>query len=81
LYLDDKILEIETRRNDDKLSELRLLLITPNRWLRVYNKRIEKYASNTELHFVRGLHPYRGEILNFFAKLEFLANELILVSF
>ena len=81
--LEHKIPEIESFiwRNRDTLQALRIFLITPNQWLRVYNGEFEKYASATELSFIRGLNPYRGEILNFFAKLEFLINELIQARF
>jgi hypothetical protein len=83
MSLDAKIPEIESLiwKHRDSFRDLRILLITPNQWLRVYNGRIEKYESASELHFVRGLKPYRGDILDFFAKLEFLVNELIQARF
>lgn len=56
-------------------------MITPSQWLRVYKNRIEKFENFTELYFVRGLKPKRGELLNYFAKLEFLVNELIQTRF
>ena len=57
MSLDAIIPEIESlvKINPDSLRDLRVLLITPNQWLRVYNGRTEKYTSLTELHFVRGL--------------------------
>src|SRR5437899_1804974 len=83
MQLDAVIPEIESliKKNPDSLRESRLLLITPNQWLRVYYGRIEKYESASELHFVRGLRAYRGDVLDFFAKLEFLVNELIQARF
>jgi hypothetical protein len=83
MSLDNKIPEIHSliRKHIERLTGLRLILITPNQWLRVYNKRIEIYSSHAELHFIRGLRPYRGDILNFFAKLEFIVSELIQARF
>jgi hypothetical protein len=83
MSLDEKIPEIEAfvLKNRDKLHDLRILLITSNQWLRVYNGGIEKYDRSAELQFVRRLGPYRGEILDFFAKLEILVNELIQARF
>jgi hypothetical protein len=62
----------------DKLPSLRLFLISHSRWLRVYNGRIErsKEYSNVD-SFVANMRPDRGDILNFFSKVEFLVNELI----
>jgi hypothetical protein len=87
MSLGDKIPEIESlikkfiEKNPDSVQDLRLLLITPNQWLRVYGGRIEKYQSAEELYFVRGLTRDRGDMLDFFAKLEFLVNELIQARF
>jgi hypothetical protein len=79
LSLDNKIIEVEklVREKIQHLPELRLFLITHNQWLRVYNSYIEKYTQFAELAFTRGLNPERGNILDFFSKLEFLVNELI----
>jgi len=77
--LDNKIIEVEklVRQKIQQLPELRLLLIKPNQWLWVYNGYVEKYTQFTELAFIKTLKPERGAILDFFSKVEFLANELI----
>lgn len=77
--LDDQILYIEKLLKERKslLPSQRLFLITHNQWLRVYNNSIEKYEQNVELAFIRNLRPERGQLLNFFSKVEFLVNELI----
>ena len=65
---------------DEKINQspnLRIFLITKNQWLRVYNGHIEKSVQLEELAFIRNLKPERGNIIDFFSKLEFLVNELI----
>jgi hypothetical protein len=83
MSLDAIIPEIEAfvLKNRDTLRALRIFLITHNQWLRVYNGGFEKYDKSADLQFVRRLGLHRGEILDFFAKLEFLVNELIPARF
>lgn len=83
MSLDDFILshEDQIKRLAYDVPDLRLFLITPSQWLRVYKNKIEKFENLKELHFVRGLKPKRGELLNYFAKLEFLVNELFQARF
>jgi hypothetical protein len=79
MTLDDQIFHIENllKEHSNLLPGRRLFLITHSQWLRVYNDRIEKYEQLVELAFIRNLRPERGQLLNFFSKLEFLTNELI----
>jgi hypothetical protein len=83
MSLDDFILshEDQIRKLAHDVPDLRLLLITPSQWLRVYKNKIEKFENLNELYFVRGLKSKRGELLNYFAKLEFLVNELFQTRF
>lgn len=83
MSLDDFILshEDQIRKLATEVPDLRLLLITSSQWLRVYKNKIEKFENLKELYFVRGLKPKRGELLNYFAKLEFLVNELLQTRF
>jgi hypothetical protein len=81
--LDDKIPLVYNlvRKNIHRFPDLRLFLITPSQWLRVYKGNINSQVELLELAFIRGLRPDRGQILNFFAKLEVLVNELIQAKF
>jgi len=77
MSLDDKIALVHDLVRNSKLPDLRLFLITRNQWLRVYKGNINAQREFLELAFIRKLKADRGQILNFFAKLEFLVNELI----
>lgn len=46
-------------------------------WLRLYHCNLETRHELEEHVIIRGLTPERGKILDVFAKLEFLVNELI----
>lgn len=59
----------------------RLLIITPAEWLRVSNKQMELHTDFVEPVFIRKLKPERGQILDFFSKMESLIRELIKAKF
>jgi hypothetical protein len=66
------------REQKERWKGTRLFLVTHHSWLRLYDdttlvlrEELSEYAS------IRGLQPNRGKILDIFAKLEFLTNQLI----
>ncbi len=61
--------------------DFRLLVITPVEWLRVFNNQMELHTEFVELAFIRKLKPERGQILDFFSKMESLVGELIKAKF
>jgi hypothetical protein len=81
LTLDDDIERIwkliDEKKKQGQLLELRIFLITKDQWLRVYKGQMEKSMQLEELNFIRSLKAKRGDIINFFSKLEFLVNELV----
>ena len=79
LSLDDSI-ERLWKLVDEKIHQipnLRIFLITWQKWLRVYNGKMEMSTQFEESAFIRNLKPERGSIIDFLSKLEFLVNELI----
>lgn len=67
---------IEKNRND--LGNVRLLMITPTRWLRLYKGEISRSPENLEHELFSNLEEIdRGKILDIFSKIEFLVNEMI----
>src|SRR5579863_2701230 len=77
----ERLVQKNRDKLDDKLGELRLFIITPNKWLRVYKGHFERYQASAQLSFIRNLRPDRAYILNLFAKLEFITNEFIQARF
>jgi hypothetical protein len=79
MSIEDKIDEVDRLigKQKDLLKDLRLFLLSPNQWMRVYKGRSEKYEQFQEHIFIRGLGAERGKILNVFSKIEFLINEII----
>ncbi|HZD36509.1 MAG TPA: hypothetical protein VE130_14995 [Nitrososphaeraceae archaeon] len=77
--INDAIPQIEDqiRRKLNGLPAVRFLLITKSQWLRVYNGKMEKRMELMELSFIRRLKPTRGNILDFFSKVESLIREMI----
>jgi hypothetical protein len=79
MSIEGKIMELEgiLRNQKEKWPNLRLFLITPNIWLRLYHGNLETQHQLQEHAIIRGLKPQRGDILDIFSKIEFLVNELI----
>jgi hypothetical protein len=77
MSLDDKIALVHDLVRKSELPDLRLFLITPSQWLRVYKGRIDAQEEFLEIAFIKRLKADRGQILDFVVKLEALANELI----
>jgi hypothetical protein len=67
-------------KSDRSFLDLRLLIITPSQWLRVYNGNMNlhheliEFASIEQLGKMRDI---RGDILAFFSRLEGLVREII----
>ncbi|MBN2454050.1 hypothetical protein JXB11_00740 [Candidatus Woesearchaeota archaeon] len=61
-------------------SYLRFFVISKRKYLRLYNGRISESWQAQEFGIVRGMKLERGDILDFFAKLEFLISELIRIK-
>jgi len=57
-------------------SDLRFLIITPNQWLRVFNGDMTLHFEVKEFASMEKLAK-RGDILDFFSKLEVLVKEII----
>jgi hypothetical protein len=58
-------------------SELRLLIITPTKWLRVYDGNVNGHDDRPlESSFIDKLSK-RGDILDYFSKVESLVREII----
>jgi hypothetical protein len=79
LSLDDDIERVWKWVNEkrNQLPDLRIFLVTHHKWLRVYRGKMEMYIPFEELAFIKNLKADRGDIIDFFSKLEFLVNELI----
>ena len=56
--------------------DLRLLIITPTRWIRVYNGNLNGHKELLGESFLERLES-RGGILDYFSKVEFLVREII----
>lgn len=56
-------------------ANLRLFLITDTEYLRIYKGKVE--MNHFPFGFVKGLKLDRGNILDFFSKVEFFINEII----
>src|SRR2546428_5895810 len=61
----------------ENLSNVRLLMITPKRWLRVYKGDINRSTQDIDELFSQLQQIDRGRILDICAKMEFLVNEMI----
>ena len=67
-------------KSNPLFSELRLLIITPSQWLRVFNGDMKLHHEVIEFASIEqlGKRPYiRGDILAFFSRLEGLVREII----
>jgi hypothetical protein len=64
-------------KNRDNLSNVRLLMITSKRWLRLYKGDISRSSQNTDELFSQLQQIDRGTILDICSKMEFLVNEMI----
>jgi hypothetical protein len=69
------------RQKWQSFPDFRLLIITSTEWLRVYNTQMDLHTEFVELAFIRKLKPERGQILDFFSKVESLVRELIKAKF
>ena len=63
-------------KDNPAYSNLRLLIITPNQWLRDYNGDMKLHFEVREFSSMERLAK-RGDILDFFSKLEVLVKEII----
>ena len=61
----------------ENLSNVRLLMITPKRWLRLYKGDISMSTQDIDELFSQLQQIDRGRILDICAKMEFLVNEMI----
>ena len=65
---------------DKRLLDLRLLVITPNQWIRAYNGHMNTHNELIEFAYIgqlgRGRY-IRGDILAFFSRLDGLVREII----
>jgi hypothetical protein len=79
--LDNALPEIRRLVNEKWKSfpNLRILIITPRHWLRVYNRHMEDHMQQTgELLILERLSQgQRGDILDYFSKVESLIKEII----
>ena len=64
------------RKNWSSFLDLRLLIITPNQWLRVYNGKMDGRRELIENAMIEQL-ARRGDILDFFSKLKSLIKEIV----
>jgi hypothetical protein len=64
-------------KNKDNLSNVRLLMITPKRWLRLYKGNISRSPHDIDELFSQLQQIDRGSILDMCSKMEFLVNEMI----
>jgi hypothetical protein len=80
MSIESKMAEVETllRKQKERWKGMRLFLVTHNSWLRLYDdKNLERHYEAIEYVIIKRLQPRRGEILDIFAKLEFLTNQLM----
>ena len=66
----------ENWKENPSFRNLRLLILTPTQWLRVQNGKMEKHYEAIEFARINKL-TNRGQILDFFSKLEGLVDEII----
>jgi hypothetical protein len=67
-------------KSDRSFLDLRLLIITPSQWLRVYNRNMNLHHELIEFTSIEQLgkmRDIRGVILAFFSRLEGLVREII----
>ena len=64
-------------KNKNNLSNVRLLMITPKRWLRLYKGDTSRSRQDIDGIFSQLQHIDRGSILDICSKMEFLVNEMI----
>jgi hypothetical protein len=71
---------IRSNWKNKRLLDMRLLIITPSQWLRVYNGHMKLHHEIIGFGSIERLgttHEVRGDILSFFSRLEGLVREMI----